>query len=57
VNKQLDLEVEGLAERIYTRHHADRSINVPWVRRCETIKDGYRATARRALLSRVSETA
>jgi hypothetical protein len=56
MSHQLDLEVECLAERIYTQHHAGRSPYVPWVRRCSTVKDGYRATARRAMMSRVAET-
>lgn len=44
------LEVECLAEQIYRSQHEARSLYVPWLKRCNTVRDGYRAAARRQLI-------
>jgi hypothetical protein len=55
VSKQLDLEVECLAERLYAEHCVGRYPQIAWALRCQTVKDGYRAIARRAPLAQKLE--
>lgn len=54
MSKQLDIEIEVLAAKRYEEH--SRGV-APWVRRCVTVKDAYRAVAARELAARLPEVA
>jgi hypothetical protein len=50
--RQTDLEVEVLAEQLYRERHEDLSLYVPWRRCRDTVRNGYRAAAKKHLASR-----